>query len=53
MIQEELEEVKHDALLLDETPSLLATWQSLIIRSCFHTFYLGWSQYILLQDAIA
>ena len=53
MILKELKEMKHDAKLLDGTPSQIATWQSPIILSCFHTFYLGWSQHILLRVEIA
>ena len=32
--------MKHDAMLLDGTPSLLATWKSLIILSYFHISWL-------------
>ena len=40
MILKELKEVKHDAKLLDGTPSLPATWQSPIILSCSTLFIL-------------
>ena len=50
---EGIEEVKHDAKLLDGTLSLLATWQSSIILSYFHISYLCLSQYMLLRVEIA
>ena len=55
MILKELKEVKHDAKLLDGTPSQIA--DCYLAKSYYsfllHTFYLGWSQHILLRVEIA